>query len=74
VTVIAPGYNATELERMLNELNPDALIDRSGRNVAYLSGMTFPVRLGHLLIATEREPESAAADASASAAACGESN
>jgi Xaa-Pro aminopeptidase len=43
-----PIYNATELLRMYDELGLDAVIARSGRNVAYLAGMRFPGTLGRL--------------------------
>ena len=43
-----PIYNATELLRMYEELGLDAVIARSGRNVAYLAGMRFPGTLGRL--------------------------
>ena len=43
-----PLYNADELRRMFDELGLDAVIARSGRNVAYLAGMRFPGTLGRL--------------------------
>ncbi|HEX7101802.1 MAG TPA: Xaa-Pro peptidase family protein [Nitrolancea sp.] len=43
-----PIYNRTELERAFAEQNLDAIVARSGRNVAYLSGMNFPGTLGRL--------------------------
>jgi Xaa-Pro aminopeptidase len=43
-----PIYNRAELERAVAEQNLDAFVARSGRNVAYLSGMTFPGTLGRL--------------------------
>jgi Xaa-Pro aminopeptidase len=43
-----PLYNAAELERAVDAAGLDALIARSGRNVAYLSGMRFPGTLGRL--------------------------
>jgi Xaa-Pro aminopeptidase len=43
-----PLYNAVELLRMYDELGLDAVIARSGRNVAYLAGMRFPGTLGRL--------------------------
>ena len=43
-----PLYNASELRRMFDELALDAVIARSGRNVAYLAGMRFPGTLGRL--------------------------
>jgi len=43
-----PTYNAVELLRMYDELGLDAVIARSGRNVAYLAGMRFPGTLGRL--------------------------
>jgi Xaa-Pro aminopeptidase len=43
-----PLYNAAELRRALDEEGFDALVVRSGRNVAYLSGMRFPGTLGRL--------------------------
>lgn len=48
MTSITPRYNAVALEGMLAALALDAFIARSGRNVAYLSGMTFPGTLGRL--------------------------
>jgi Xaa-Pro aminopeptidase len=48
MTRVTPRYNAVALESMLDELELDALVVRSGRNVAYLSGMTFPGTLGRL--------------------------
>jgi Xaa-Pro aminopeptidase len=41
-------HNETLLQAELDALGIDALIARSGRNVAYLSGMTFPGTLGRL--------------------------
>lgn len=43
-----PIFNQRELERAFTEQNLDAIVARSGRNVAYLSGMTFPGTLGRL--------------------------
>jgi len=43
-----PLYNATELRKMFDTLGLDAVIARSGRNVAYLAGMRFPGTLGRL--------------------------
>lgn len=43
-----PLYNADELRRALETHELDVMIVRSGRNVAYLSGMTFPGTLGRL--------------------------
>lgn len=43
-----PIFNQAELERAFAELNLDAIVARSGRNVAYLSGMNFPGTLGRL--------------------------
>lgn len=43
-----PRYNVELLRDMLDRLGLEALIVRSGRNVAYLSGMTFPGTLGRL--------------------------
>lgn len=44
----SPLYNAHELRRMFEKLHIDTLLARSGRNVAYLSGMNFPGTLGRL--------------------------
>jgi len=43
-----PIFNQTELDRAFAEQNLDAIVARSGRNVAYLSGMNFPGTLGRL--------------------------
>jgi Xaa-Pro aminopeptidase len=43
-----PIFNQTELQRAFAEQNLDAIVARSGRNVAYLSGMNFPGTLGRL--------------------------
>jgi Xaa-Pro dipeptidase len=43
-----PIHNDGLLQARISELELDALILRSGRNVAYLSGMTFPGTLGRL--------------------------
>ncbi|RIK38689.1 MAG: hypothetical protein DCC58_16335, partial [Chloroflexi bacterium] len=43
-----PRYNAAELRRIFAEQGYDAIVARSGRNVAYLSGMRFPGTLGRL--------------------------
>jgi Xaa-Pro aminopeptidase len=43
-----PIFNRAELERAVAEQNLDAFVARSGRNVAYLSGMNFPGTLGRL--------------------------
>jgi Xaa-Pro aminopeptidase len=43
-----PIFNQTELTRAFAEQNLDAIVARSGRNVAYLSGMNFPGTLGRL--------------------------
>jgi Xaa-Pro aminopeptidase len=43
-----PLYNEAELERVVDDLGADAIVARSGRNVAYLSGMRFPGTLGRL--------------------------
>lgn len=43
-----PVHNDTLLRAEIEALGLDALIARSGRNVAYLSGMTFPGTLGRL--------------------------
>lgn len=43
-----PRYNAVELERMFRDEGYDAIVARSGRNVAYLTGMRFPGTLGRL--------------------------
>jgi len=43
-----PLYNAAELTRTIERNGFDALVARSGRNVAYLSGMRFPGTLGRL--------------------------
>jgi Xaa-Pro dipeptidase len=48
VTSRDPLYNADELERAFQEAGLDAIVARSGRNVAYLSGMLFPGTLGRL--------------------------
>jgi Xaa-Pro aminopeptidase len=48
MTARAPLYNAAELRRMFDETGLDAVVARSGRNVAYLSGMRFPGTLGRL--------------------------
>jgi Xaa-Pro aminopeptidase len=42
------NHNAGLLDAAMAEQGYDALITRSGRNVAYLSGMTFPGTLGRL--------------------------
>src|SRR5947207_2435116 len=42
----SPLYNATELGRAFETNGLDALLLRSGQNVAYLSGMSFPGTLG----------------------------
>jgi len=44
----APLYNASEVERLFRETGLDAIIARSGQNVAYLSGLRFPGTLGRL--------------------------
>ncbi|MEZ4570880.1 MAG: aminopeptidase P family N-terminal domain-containing protein [Thermomicrobiales bacterium] len=41
-------HNSSLLQAALEHSGIDALIARSGRNVAYLSGMTFPGTLGRL--------------------------
>ena len=43
-----PIHNDDLLQSEIADLELDALIIRSGRNVAYLSGMTFPGTLGRL--------------------------
>ena len=43
-----PVHNAERLRAHVAALELDALIVRSGRNVAYLGGMTFPGTLGRL--------------------------
>lgn len=43
-----PLYNHGELARALADSGLDAIVARSGRNVAYLSGMRFPGTLGRL--------------------------
>ena len=43
-----PIYNRAELERAFADAGLDAIVARSGRNVAYLSGMHFPGTLGRL--------------------------
>jgi Xaa-Pro dipeptidase len=43
-----PIFNQRELKRAFAEQNLDVIVARSGRNVAYLSGMTFPGTLGRL--------------------------
>ncbi len=43
-----PLYNVAEFQRMFDEIGLDAVIARSGRNVAYLAGMRFPGTLGRL--------------------------
>jgi Xaa-Pro aminopeptidase len=43
-----PLYNAAELRRAFDEAGYDAVVARSGRNVAYLAGMRFPGTLGRL--------------------------
>lgn len=43
-----PLYNAAALAQLIQEHALDAIVVRSGRNVAYLSGMTFPGTLGRL--------------------------
>lgn len=43
-----PLYNSAELERMFASHGYDAIVARSGRNVAYLTGMRFPGTLGRL--------------------------
>jgi Xaa-Pro aminopeptidase len=43
-----PLYNDAELRRAIDAAGVDAVIARSGRNVAYLSGMRFPGTLGRL--------------------------
>jgi len=42
----SPCYNATELERAFDSSGLEALVLRSGQNVGYLSGMSFPGTLG----------------------------
>lgn len=46
--MVQPIHNETLLRAGIDELGLDALIARSGRNVAYLSGLTFPGTLGRL--------------------------
>jgi Xaa-Pro aminopeptidase len=41
-------YNDAELRRAIDAAGFDAVVARSGRNVAYLSGMRFPGTLGRL--------------------------
>lgn len=43
-----PILNAEEFRRVFDDLELDAVVARSGRNVAYLSGMNFPGTLGRL--------------------------
>ena len=43
-----PIFNQTELQRAFAEQELDVIVTRSGRNVAYLSGMNFPGTLGRL--------------------------
>lgn len=43
-----PIFNQTELQRAFVEHGLEAIVARSGRNVAYLSGMNFPGTLGRL--------------------------
>lgn len=43
-----PLYNRAELDSLFDRLALDAIIARSGRNVAYLTGMRFPGTLGRL--------------------------
>ena len=43
-----PLYNAAALRDAIAAAQFDALVARSGRNVAYLSGMRFPGTLGRL--------------------------
>jgi len=43
-----PWYNKEALDRLFTEKEYDALVVRSGRNIAYLSGMNFPGTLGRL--------------------------
>jgi Xaa-Pro aminopeptidase len=48
VTRRDPLYNAEALDEAFESAGLDAIVARSGRNVAYLSGMTFPGTLGRL--------------------------
>src|SRR6185437_7697319 len=43
-----PIFNQAELLRAFEEQGLDVIVARSGRNVAYLSGMNFPGTLGRL--------------------------
>ncbi|HVB64636.1 MAG TPA: Xaa-Pro peptidase family protein [Nitrolancea sp.] len=43
-----PIFNQVELQRVFEEQGLDAIVARSGRNVAYLTGMNFPGTLGRL--------------------------
>jgi Xaa-Pro aminopeptidase len=44
----APLYDESRLARLFADAGVDALVVRSGQNVAYLSGMRFPGTLGRL--------------------------
>lgn len=48
MSIRTPLYNADELELAFASSGLDAVVARSGRNVAYLSGMRFPGTLGRL--------------------------